>query len=90
MLPPWDQTPGNINLRVVLWLFNLYRGWGMRSYTQDRYAMLGKGSAWMPGNNGSNVAHVDFSGLTNIDELSPKKLAALLTQAHHALKKDKQ
>jgi len=89
MLPPWDQAPGNINLRVVLWLFNLYRGWGMRSYTQDRYAMLGKGSAWMPGNNGSNVAHVDFSGLTNIDELSPEKLAALLTQAHHALKKDK-
>ncbi|MBT8361262.1 MAG: aldo/keto reductase [Deltaproteobacteria bacterium] len=89
ILPPWDQAPGNINLRVVLWLYNLYRGWGMRSYSQDRYAMLGKGSSWIPGNNGSHVAHLDFSGLTKIDELSPDKLADLLTQAHHTLKKKK-
>lgn len=89
-LPPWDQAPGNINLRMVLWLYNMYRAWGMKSYARERYDMLGTGSAWVPGNNGSGADDLDFSSLSKIADLPPDELKRLLLQAHEVLKKSKQ
>ena len=87
-LPPWYQSPGNINLKMISWLYNLYRGWGMTQYSRDRYAMLGTGSEWVQGNSGISAKHLDFSKLAGIDDLSPDELKRLISDAHHSLKKD--
>jgi predicted aldo/keto reductase-like oxidoreductase len=84
-LPPWDQAPGNINLRMVVWLYNLLRGWQMEHYVNERYAMLKGGSAWVPGNDSSRAAELDFSGLKGLRSISPDALKKLLHKAHQAM-----
>lgn len=86
-LPPWEKAPGNINLRMITWLYNLFRGWGMEAYARDRYAMLSTGSAWVPGNNGANAGLLDFSALKNIGNLSSNELQQHIVNAHQILTK---
>ena len=50
-LPHWRDTPGNINLPVLLWLHNLIEAWGMLGYAKARYGLLGNGGHWFPGAN---------------------------------------
>ena len=47
-LPSWRDTPGEINLPVLLWLHNLLEAWDLESYAKARYRLLGQGSHWFP------------------------------------------
>lgn len=87
LLPTWDKAPGNINIRMVVWLSHLYRAWGMESYGKERYAMLNRGSAWVPGNDGAQAAALDFSEIALPDELSSEQLRHMLIEAHELLQK---
>ena len=54
-LPSWEETPGEINLPTLLWLYNLFEAWNMESYVKARYSSLGKVGHWFPGANADSL-----------------------------------
>ena len=59
-LPNWRETPGEINIPVLLWLSNLIDWLDLEGFARSRYQLLGNGSHWFPGNN-ANLLDVDIS-----------------------------
>ncbi len=85
--PGWDSAPGNVNIKMTLWLANLYRAWDMKNFARERYGMLNRGSSWVPGNDAVRAAELDFSEMMKPEELSVERLKELLIAAHALLKK---
>jgi predicted aldo/keto reductase-like oxidoreductase len=83
-LPSYDQTPGNINIPVILMLRNLAIAYGMIDYGKMRYNMLTNAGHWFPGANALRTTELDLrSSLTN----SPhsEKIPEALMDAHRLL-----
>ena len=76
-LPNWQNTPGGINIPVLLWLANLIDSFDLEEFAKSRYQLLGNGSHWFPGNN-ANLLDVDVceSQLLKVLErhIKPKKV----------------
>ncbi len=67
-LPEHSDTPGNINIPMILWLRNLAIAYDMTEYGQLRYNLLENGGHWFPGAKAAEVAEYD---LTNCLASSP-------------------
>ena len=80
-LPTWQNTPGGINIPVLLWLSNLIDSYDLEEFAKSRYQLLGNGSHWFPGNN-ANLLDVDVyeSQLLKVLErhIQPKKVVKKL------------
>ena len=69
-LPKPEDTPGQLNLHVILWLRNLAIAYDMIEYGKMRYNLLGGASHWFPGN--------------RLDPNHSLDLSDCLTQSPHA------
>ena len=59
-LPKHEETPGNVNITMALWLRNLAVAYDMKEYAKARYNLLGNGSHWFPGNRANQIDNLDF------------------------------
>ncbi len=80
-LPNSDDTPGNINIPSILWLWNLANTYDMDDYAKMRYNLLGNGGHWFAG---QQATHLDTLNLQDCLAQSPhaNKIPTLLKAAH--------
>ncbi len=83
-LPKPEETPGGINIPVILWLRNLAVTYDLIEYSKMRYNLLGNGSHWFPGNKADRLRELD---LRQCLRQSPHadKIPAFLEDAHRLL-----
>ncbi len=84
-LPRWQDTPGCINIPVLLWLSNLFESWDMKGFASSRYQLLGNGSHWFPGNN-ADLLDVEVSEKQLISVLYKHQNPKLIIQKLSKLK----
>jgi len=80
-LPGWPDTPHEVNIPLILWLYNLAKALDLVEYAKGRYGLLGNGGDWFPG---SKLGDVDPAELAGVLAGSPhaEKIPALLAEAH--------
>ncbi|NJP08393.1 MAG: aldo/keto reductase [Leptolyngbyaceae cyanobacterium RU_5_1] len=83
-LPKPEETPGGLNIWVILWLRNLAIAYDMLDYARERYNMLGNGGHWFPGTKSDRI---DPQALKPCLQNSPHadKIPAILQETHHLL-----
>jgi predicted aldo/keto reductase-like oxidoreductase len=79
-LPSQEQTPGNINIPVILWLRNLALAYDMIEYAKMRYNLLGNAQHWFPGNKADKVKDFDLKQCL-INSPHQSKIPKLLAEA---------
>lgn len=83
-LPKHSETPGDVNIPVILWLRNLAIAYDLVEYAKMRYNLLGNGGHWFPGANAGKINQLDLRHcLTNSPHA--EKIPAILQQAHQLL-----
>ncbi|MEO1404150.1 MAG: aldo/keto reductase [Cyanobacteria bacterium J06635_1] len=60
-LPGPEETPGNLNIPIMLWLGNLMDSYDMVEFAQARYNLLGNGGHWFPGQQAHQLEQLDLS-----------------------------
>lgn len=83
-LPNWTETPGQINIRVILWLWNLAQAYDLVDYAKMRYNLLGNGNHWFPGNQANALEKLDLSQ-SLIHSPHAGRIPQILAQAHQML-----
>ena len=70
-LPCWQDTPGAMNIPVLLWLYGLLEAWGLERYVKARYGLMGRANHWFPGCNANGLD----------DTVSPEELRNALVHS---------
>ncbi len=83
-LPTWEQTPGKVNMQVILWLLNLALAYDMIDYGKMRYNLLGQADHWFPGNRADKLAELDLRECL-VNSPQATKIPQMLAKAHEIL-----
>ena len=83
-LPTIDETPGRLNIPIILWLRNLAIAYDMVDYAKARYNLLGQASHWFPG---ARINQIDLNSLRPYLVNSPfaEQLPEILRETHDLL-----
>ena len=83
-LRDWNELPGQVNVRRILWLWNLVRAYDLVAFAQERYAAMDPNDHWVPG---AKAAHIDDAALVAALPASPfrRELPRFLREAHAVL-----
>ncbi len=83
-VPEWDQIPGQINVKRILWLRHLALAYDLVDFAQERYAAMSPSDHWVPGARATEVN--DREMLTAL-AASPirERIPDLLRDAHSRL-----
>lgn len=82
-VPEHYDAPGGHNLPLMLWLYNLARGWDMEAYAKSRMNLMGNAGHWFPGEKIAAFANITDEQLAAAVKDSPvaKQVPALLRAA---------
>jgi len=83
-LPTHENTPGGINIPVILWLWNLAIAYDMIDYGKMRYNLLGSGGHWFPGGKADKIDELELQGCL-IHSPHAAKIPAILKEADRLL-----
>jgi uncharacterized protein len=83
-LPNYQDTPGNVNIRTILWLRNLALAYDLVDYAKMRYNLLGNGNHWFPGEKGDRISSLDLRACL-VNSPHANKIPNLLSDAHRLL-----
>ncbi len=83
-LPKFNETPGGVNIPVILSLRNLAIAYDLVEFAKMRYNLLGSGGDWFPGAKADKLNQLDLSQCL---AASPHRdrIPSLLAEAHHLL-----
>lgn len=85
-LPTWEETPGQINLPIIIWLWNLMKAFDLTEYARMRYNLLGNGGHWFPGLNAGGLAEVETQVYEKLAQYPHRdKVMAILKEMHQAV-----
>ena len=83
-LPSPENTPGGVNIPVILWLWNLAIAYDMIDYGKMRYNLLGNGGHWFPGAKADRIDELELQEyLANSPHAA--KIPAILKEADRLL-----
>jgi len=83
-LPQHHETPGGVNIPVILWLRNLAIAYDMVDYGKMRYNLLTNGGTWFPGAKADQISTLDLrSCLARSPHVD--RIPAVLAEAHDLL-----
>jgi uncharacterized protein len=83
-LPTLEDTPGQVNIRVILWLLNLATAYDLVDYAKMRYNLLGNASHWFPGNKADKLNELDLRKCLSYSPHA-EKIPQFLAKAHQLL-----
>jgi uncharacterized protein len=83
-LPTPAQTPGELNIPVILWLRNLAIAYDLIDYAKMRYNLLGNGGNWFPGAKAEKVQDLDLQPCLS-DSPHRDRIPRLLAETHEML-----
>jgi predicted aldo/keto reductase-like oxidoreductase len=83
-LPEWNELPGKINVRRILWLRNLVLAYDLLDFAQERYMSMSPDDIWVPG---ARAAEFDADAMTEALPDSPfrQEIPRILREAHTML-----
>jgi predicted aldo/keto reductase-like oxidoreductase len=83
-LRDWEELPGRVNVRRIVWLYNLVRAYDLVAFAQERYAAMSPDDHWVPGAR-ADAADPDAVAAALPDSPFRGQLASLLRDAHRRL-----
>jgi predicted aldo/keto reductase-like oxidoreductase len=88
-LPKWHDAPGQMNLPVILGLWNVAKAFDMVEFARMRYNLMGNGGSWFPGYKADRLARGEVSEDQLVDALrdhaDPRRVIEAIKEAEQLL-----